>query len=268
MKKCHLLAVYTALFTILSVSRAHSGDIGTVAEIELPIPPPSVTIDSGEKNPLPIEFKTEKKKRYEVDGIALEDPMDEVITKWSFDVSDIQDKGCRKKGPETRHLALRIGKEKYRQLMDDWAKLCPRSYAINKRGTSAYFNSKKLLIGFRFSKTYKGNFDPKDIIGKLIKKYGSPTDHNGRPIEVDNIKEIHGGIPDQIVFQINFYRTPRAGFTVDYTYVPYEAKLVFQAYDRDLDHKEPLQADAELIEQLRKKYIPTESKSDASEVRF
>ena len=113
-------------------------------------------------------------KRFEVDGVAIGDEMEDVVNKWKIvDMTSID--------KISSNIALdKIGKGQRTNAQNKWTEIAPRTYELRKRLGGGYFASasfdhNKKLTRFQNSKVYNNKFAMNELYKKVIDKYGSPT---------------------------------------------------------------------------------------------
>lgn len=125
-------------------------------------------------------------KKFEVDGVAIGDEMEDVINEWQF-VDMISAEKI------SRNLSLdKIGKGQATNAQNKWAEIAPATYELRKRlgggyFASAYFNHNKKLTRFQNSKVYNKKFAMNELYKKVIDKYGPPTN-----VEIKN--QVNNGV--------------------------------------------------------------------------
>lgn len=112
-------------------------------------------------------------KKFEVDGVAIGDDMEDVINKWQFvDMTSVE--------KISRNISLdKIGKGQAINAQNKWTEIAPATYELRKRlgggyFASAYFDHNKKLIQFQNSKVYYKKFSMNELYKKVVDKYGPP----------------------------------------------------------------------------------------------
>lgn len=185
-------------------------------------------------------------KKFEVDGVAIGDEMEDVINKWQFvDMTSVE--------KISHNISLdKIGKGQATNAQNKWAEIAPATYELRKRlgggyFAAAYFDHNKKLTRFQNSKVYYKKFAMNELYKKVIDKYGAPTNVEIKShVNHGMVKTYTKGQDLTDVAEISLeFQSPQALFAVyiNVTQYPDTTRLYFksrQSPEKDVADKREL----------------------------